>query len=267
MYVTDLLAWLHRRLSTVTDTPVAVVTTRSREVYFWGGGKFTPQKMDMFKGGSSAQHVCAGESHFAVVTVEKELYTWAVSINLYWIQSFLCFSANNFPNLLFRTSNAEPRWWASWGTETRPRTGSQRRWRSYRGRPSDRWRAELTSQRASLVSEEASWSMREKKNALLNPLLLPSLQMRTRCTCLGRTITAASEWRVSSAWRFLSRCFWSFSRSGLFVRCRVETTMWWSWLSAGTSTPGAAESMVHMFAVFTVVVTWCHEASAMVFLL
>ncbi|XP_068436477.1 serine/threonine-protein kinase Nek9 isoform X1 [Clinocottus analis] len=65
------------KLSTVTDTPVAVVTTRSREVYFWGGGKFTPQKMDTFKGGSIAQHVCAGESHFAVVTVEKELYTWA----------------------------------------------------------------------------------------------------------------------------------------------------------------------------------------------
>ncbi|XP_034433089.1 serine/threonine-protein kinase Nek9 isoform X1 [Hippoglossus hippoglossus] len=65
------------KLSTVTETPVAVVTTRSREVYFWGGGKFTPQKMDTFKGGSSAQHVCAGESHFAVVTVEKDLYTWA----------------------------------------------------------------------------------------------------------------------------------------------------------------------------------------------
>ncbi|XP_077476262.1 serine/threonine-protein kinase Nek9 [Stigmatopora argus] len=65
------------KLSTVTDTPVAVVTTRSRDVYFWGGGKFTPQKLDTFKGGSSAQHVCAGESHFAVVTVEKELYTWA----------------------------------------------------------------------------------------------------------------------------------------------------------------------------------------------
>nr|XP_061798471.1 serine/threonine-protein kinase Nek9-like [Nerophis lumbriciformis] len=65
------------KLNTVTETPVAVVTTRSRDVYFWGGGKFTPQKMDTFKGGSSAQHVCAGESHFAVVTVEKELYTWA----------------------------------------------------------------------------------------------------------------------------------------------------------------------------------------------
>nr|XP_040055350.1 serine/threonine-protein kinase Nek9 isoform X2 [Gasterosteus aculeatus aculeatus] len=71
------LAMKKPKLSTVTDTSVAVVTTRSREVYFWGGGKFTPQKMDMFKGGSSAQHVCAGESHFAVVTVEKELYTWA----------------------------------------------------------------------------------------------------------------------------------------------------------------------------------------------
>uniref|UniRef100_A0A3B4DPD0 non-specific serine/threonine protein kinase n=1 Tax=Pygocentrus nattereri TaxID=42514 RepID=A0A3B4DPD0_PYGNA len=66
------------RLSTVSDTPVAVVTTRSREVYFWGGGKFTPQKLDLFKGGNSAQQVCAGETHFAVVTVEKELYTWSV---------------------------------------------------------------------------------------------------------------------------------------------------------------------------------------------
>ncbi|XP_057199533.1 serine/threonine-protein kinase Nek9 isoform X2 [Triplophysa rosa] len=65
------------KLSTVTETSIAVVTTRSREVYFWGGGKFTPQKLDMFKGGSIAQHVCAGETHFAVVTVEKELYTWA----------------------------------------------------------------------------------------------------------------------------------------------------------------------------------------------
>ncbi|CAB1335192.1 unnamed protein product [Coregonus sp. 'balchen'] len=41
------------------------------------GRKFTPQKLDAFKGGSSAQHVCAGETHFAVVTVEKELYTLA----------------------------------------------------------------------------------------------------------------------------------------------------------------------------------------------
>lgn len=62
----------------MSETPVAVVTTRSREVYFWGGGKFTPQKLDVFKCGTSAQQVCAGENHFAVVTVEKELYTWAV---------------------------------------------------------------------------------------------------------------------------------------------------------------------------------------------
>uniref|UniRef100_A0A3Q0RK05 non-specific serine/threonine protein kinase n=1 Tax=Amphilophus citrinellus TaxID=61819 RepID=A0A3Q0RK05_AMPCI len=65
------------KLSTVSESPVAVVTQRSRDVYFWGGGKFTPQKLDTFKGGSSAQYVCAGESHFAVVSVEKELYTWA----------------------------------------------------------------------------------------------------------------------------------------------------------------------------------------------
>lgn len=149
--VTDTSPWLQHRLSTVTDTPIAVVTTRSREVYFWGGGKFTPQKMDTFKGGSSAQHVCAGESHFAVVTVEKELYTWAVSINpclcLYVVDAvvFVLLLARNRLSLRFRTSKAEPRWWASWATEIRPRTGSRKRWRSYRGRPSDKWRAGPTS--------------------------------------------------------------------------------------------------------------------------
>uniref|UniRef100_A0A3B5LPK9 non-specific serine/threonine protein kinase n=1 Tax=Xiphophorus couchianus TaxID=32473 RepID=A0A3B5LPK9_9TELE len=72
------LAMKKPKLSTVSETPVAVVTTRSREVYYWGGGRFTPQKLDSFKAGSSPQHVCAGENHFAVVTVEKELYTWDV---------------------------------------------------------------------------------------------------------------------------------------------------------------------------------------------
>lgn len=86
----------------MSDTPVAVVTTRSREVYFWGGGKYTPQKMDMFKGGSSPQHVCAGESHFAVVTVEKELYTWAVSSDTVHSSgcSCPCFQAASLPSPL-----------------------------------------------------------------------------------------------------------------------------------------------------------------------
>ncbi|KAG2457725.1 NEK9 kinase, partial [Polypterus senegalus] len=71
------ILYKRRLLSTVTETSIAVVTSRSSEVYFWGGGKFTPQKQDAFKGGCSAHQVCAGETHFAVVTVEKELYTWA----------------------------------------------------------------------------------------------------------------------------------------------------------------------------------------------
>ncbi|XP_075048166.1 serine/threonine-protein kinase Nek9 isoform X4 [Mixophyes fleayi] len=64
------------RPGTVTDAPVAVVTSRSSEVYVWGGGKSTPQKLDVFKGGCRARQVCAGDAHFAVVTVEKELYSW-----------------------------------------------------------------------------------------------------------------------------------------------------------------------------------------------
>uniref|UniRef100_A0A8C2UPS5 non-specific serine/threonine protein kinase n=1 Tax=Chinchilla lanigera TaxID=34839 RepID=A0A8C2UPS5_CHILA len=64
------------RSSTVTEAPIAVVTSRTSEVYVWGGGKSTPQKLDVIKSGCSARQVCAGNTHFAVVTVEKELYTW-----------------------------------------------------------------------------------------------------------------------------------------------------------------------------------------------
>ncbi|XP_066280526.1 serine/threonine-protein kinase Nek9-like isoform X2 [Branchiostoma lanceolatum] len=64
------------RMSVTTDT-VPVVTSKTSEVYYWGGGKQNPQKLDIFHGGSSALQVCAGRSHYAVVTVEKELFTWA----------------------------------------------------------------------------------------------------------------------------------------------------------------------------------------------
>uniref|UniRef100_A0A803YEY1 non-specific serine/threonine protein kinase n=1 Tax=Meleagris gallopavo TaxID=9103 RepID=A0A803YEY1_MELGA len=64
------------RSSTVNEAPIAVVTSRTSEVYVWGGGKSTPQKLDAIKSGCSARQVCAGNTHFAVVTVEKELYTW-----------------------------------------------------------------------------------------------------------------------------------------------------------------------------------------------
>ena len=63
----------------MNEAPIAVVTSRTSEVYVWGGGKSTPQKLDAIKSGCSARQVCAGNTHFAVVTVEKELYTWVVS--------------------------------------------------------------------------------------------------------------------------------------------------------------------------------------------
>ncbi|XP_021346577.1 serine/threonine-protein kinase Nek9-like isoform X2 [Mizuhopecten yessoensis] len=56
---------------------VPVIKSKVTEVYQWGGGKRTPQKQDMFVKGKSAIQVAAGSAHFAVVTMEKELYTWA----------------------------------------------------------------------------------------------------------------------------------------------------------------------------------------------
>ncbi|XP_078464797.1 serine/threonine-protein kinase Nek9 isoform X1 [Lampetra planeri] len=66
-----------RRIRSDNAEAVPVVTARSSDVYYWGGGKRTPQMLDQFRGGYSALRVCASNTHFAAVTVEKELYTWA----------------------------------------------------------------------------------------------------------------------------------------------------------------------------------------------
>ncbi|XP_022111310.1 serine/threonine-protein kinase Nek9-like, partial [Acanthaster planci] len=62
--------------STATET-IPVVTSKTSEVYYWGGGRLTPYKLEIFKKGNAALQVAAGNLHFAAVTVEKELFTWA----------------------------------------------------------------------------------------------------------------------------------------------------------------------------------------------
>ena len=57
-----------------------VISVSLLQVYQWGGGKVVPQKQDIFVKGKSAVQVSAGHSHFAVVTMEKEVYTWAVCV-------------------------------------------------------------------------------------------------------------------------------------------------------------------------------------------
>ncbi|XP_077868381.1 serine/threonine-protein kinase Nek9-like, partial [Saccoglossus kowalevskii] len=59
-----------------TDT-IPVVTSKTSEVYYFGGGRQIPQKLDTFTIGDSALQVSISSCHFAVVTVEKELFTWA----------------------------------------------------------------------------------------------------------------------------------------------------------------------------------------------
>ncbi|XP_048259677.1 serine/threonine-protein kinase Nek9-like isoform X1 [Haliotis rufescens] len=60
-----------------TSTAVPVIKAKMCEVYQWGGGKRTPQKLDLFSREKSPVQVSAGHSHLATLTVEKELYTWA----------------------------------------------------------------------------------------------------------------------------------------------------------------------------------------------
>lgn len=70
---------LARVSSSLQQDSQPVVVSRSTEVYVWGGGKPTPRKIDTFAGAQSAAQISCSKNHFAVVTVEKELYTWTVS--------------------------------------------------------------------------------------------------------------------------------------------------------------------------------------------
>ena len=68
-----------RSLSGTPMTPTAPVSvsTLASDVFTWGGGKLVPQKLEPFFEGRSGMQVSSGFSHFAVITIEKEVYTWA----------------------------------------------------------------------------------------------------------------------------------------------------------------------------------------------
>jgi hypothetical protein len=54
------------------------------KVYVWGGGKLLPKRIEYFKNENAPLIVALGSSHYAVITVEKELYTWSVNIIFYF---------------------------------------------------------------------------------------------------------------------------------------------------------------------------------------
>ncbi|XP_065832874.1 serine/threonine-protein kinase Nek9-like isoform X2 [Oscarella lobularis] len=63
-----------RRSSSVLSSVIADLTS---EVYCWGGEWKEPHKVDVFSEDRAPCRVSAGHCHFAVVTVNKQLYTWA----------------------------------------------------------------------------------------------------------------------------------------------------------------------------------------------
>lgn len=52
-----------------------IVASKLSEVYIWGGGKIVPKQLDHFKNENAPLHVASGASHYAIITVQKELYT------------------------------------------------------------------------------------------------------------------------------------------------------------------------------------------------
>lgn len=67
----------HSELHPVSS--LKIVTAASTEVYAWGGGKKFPQKLDQFAESNTALAISVGGTHAAAITIEREVFTWAVS--------------------------------------------------------------------------------------------------------------------------------------------------------------------------------------------
>ena len=67
-----------RRVSmAVLAKQASVAASEINEVHCWGGGKPLPQKIETFSEDNAGFDVSVGRKHFAVVTENKEVYTWA----------------------------------------------------------------------------------------------------------------------------------------------------------------------------------------------
>ena len=56
-----------------------IIHSKLSEVYVWGGGKILPKRVEFFKNENTPLTVALGSSHYAVITVEKEIFTWSAS--------------------------------------------------------------------------------------------------------------------------------------------------------------------------------------------
>lgn len=62
-----------------TNNQNAIIASKLSEVYQWGAGKLLPKSIDFFKNNKAPYSISLGPNHFAVITLERELYTWAAS--------------------------------------------------------------------------------------------------------------------------------------------------------------------------------------------
>ncbi|OAF68766.1 Nercc1 kinase [Intoshia linei] len=68
-------------LSKIHSKIPPIFTSKSSNVLSWGGGKWDPMIEEFFLNEKSASKVCTGTNSFAVITIEKELYTWPCKNN------------------------------------------------------------------------------------------------------------------------------------------------------------------------------------------
>ena len=79
-----------------SNTQNAIIASKLSQVYQWGAGRLLPQPIEFFRKNNAPLSVALGPSHFAVITLERELFTWAVCILfILWRLSSIILSIEN----------------------------------------------------------------------------------------------------------------------------------------------------------------------------
>ena len=67
-----------RQLS-ASNAAQKIIASKTFECFVWGGGKLIPKPIETFTDSHAPYQVSLGPTHYAIITLEKELFTWASS--------------------------------------------------------------------------------------------------------------------------------------------------------------------------------------------
>lgn len=66
-----------KRQLSATNVTQKIIASKTFECFVWGGGKLIPKPIETFTDTHAPYQVSLGPTHYAIITLEKELFTWA----------------------------------------------------------------------------------------------------------------------------------------------------------------------------------------------